>query len=166
MLPHKTFGDFVDKKKRDAIHQLKLVEQILQKHGMKTENFLETDKGDTYIFCYNPQKNTDFDGIRIYKIGESIAFRIQKESKTHPYGQAYQIPIEEMFQDFLTDKGSKPDEAGKKVMDSVVKEIRLFFNKCVDAEKNNNDNDDRDDQGNVSMRSQTTDYSALVYNKG
>lgn len=165
----KTFGDFVDKKKRDAVHQLKLIEKLLKKKGLKTENFLEREDGDDpYIFCFNPQKNTSFDGIRIYKIGKLIAFRIQKESKTHPFGQAYPIQIEEMYNDFLTDENAKPHDAGKKVIEAVAKEVRKFFEKCEDSEKDQRRNDieaQKDPGGNIAMRTGGTDYSALIYSK-
>jgi len=165
----KTFGDFVDKKKRDAKHQLELVEKLLKKKGLKTENFLDREGGDDpYIFCFNPQKNTSFDGVRIYKIGNFVAFRIQKESKTHPYGQAYSIQIEEMYNDFLTDKDAKPHDAGKKVIEAVAKEIKKFFEKCQEAEKDQRRDDvekQKDPSGNIAMRTQGTDYSSLIYSK-
>ena len=38
---NKSFGDFVDKKKRESIRQLRLVKQLLEHSGMKVDNFLE-----------------------------------------------------------------------------------------------------------------------------
>lgn len=166
----KTFGEFVNKQKRDSLKQLNLVEKLLKKMGLKTENFVEeNDSEDPYIFCYNPQKNTSFDGIRIYKIGKDIAFRIQKENKTHPYGQAYPIQIEEMFNDFMTEKDAAPHKAGQKVVEAVAKEVRRFFEKCVEAEKDirrSNIEMQKDPTGNIAMRNQGTDYSSLIYSKG
>ncbi len=165
----KSFGEFVDKKKREAIEQLRLVKQLLEKSGLRVDNFLETDsKDDPYVYCFSPSRNGSFDGIRIYKIGNQLAFRVQKEAKTHPYGSAYPLPIESMFSDFLSDEEVDQRQAGKKVMEAVVKEIRKFFEKSVEAEKEEREkmiDQEKDSQGNVLVRTTGTDYSSLVYNK-
>lgn len=162
----KSFGEFVDKKKRESIRQLKLLKQILEAKGMKVENFLESSEdAEPYIFCFNPTKSGSFDGIRIYKIGAHLAFRIQKENKTHPFGSAYQLPIEEMFHDFLTDEGTDELKAGKKVMEAVNKEIRNFFDKSIEAERENREKEVDKDKGSITLRTGGADYSALVYNK-
>jgi hypothetical protein len=135
---------------------------------MKVENFLSTDDDDhdPYIFCYNPTKTGSFDGIRIYKIGNDLAFRVQKESKTHPYGSAYPLPIETMFYDFLADKDVDEKKAGKKIIEAVGKEIRKFFEKSLEADREKRDSDiEKDTAGNVMVRTSGTDYSALVYSK-
>lgn len=166
----RSFGDFVDKKKRDALRQLGLIEQLLKKQGLRVESYLHNSEDDPYIFCYNPSRNASFDGIRIYKIADTIAFRIQKESETHPYGKAYQLPIEEMFQDFLQDEKIKEQEAGQKVIEAVSNEVRKFFDKSVEAERNERMKDIEgqrgDSNGNVMIRSTAgDDYSNLIYNK-
>ncbi len=160
---NKSFGEFVDKKQRDAIHQLELLEKALRKGGMKLESYLNEDDNDPYVFCFNPLKNGSFDGIRIYKIGDQIAFRIQKESKTHPYGRAYPLNIEEMFNDYLTDEGIKEHEAGKKVIESLTKEIRKFFDRCASIEKDERDSDISDDDSmQIAMKGSVSDYSTQV----
>jgi hypothetical protein len=164
---HRSFGDFVDKKKRESIRQLKLMKQVLEQNGLKVENFIDSqDSKEPYIFCYSTSKNGSFDGIRIYKIGSELAFRIQKESKTHPYGSAYSLPIESMFSDFLSDDGVNQTKAGKKIIESIGKEIKKFFDRSTDAEQSENEMDLEDmSGGNVLIRTTGTDYSSLVYNK-
>jgi hypothetical protein len=165
---HRSFGDFVDKKKRDSIRQLGLVKGLLERQGLKVENFLTTDddEQDPYVFCHNPSRTGSFDGIRIYKIGDDIAFRVQKESKTHPYGSAYPLPIESMFYDFLSDEGVDERKAGEKIIESVGKEIRKFFDKSVEADRDRREKDiEKEGGGNLLVRSSGTDYSAMVYNK-
>lgn len=171
----KTFGDFVNKKKRDALKELRLIEKMLKKHGLRVENHLEDIDGeDPYIFCYNTSKDGSFDGIRIYKIADSIAFRVQKESRTHPYGRAYPLEIEQMFNDFLEDEDTSEDKAGKKVIEAVVKEIRKFFEKSSEIERNDRKvafgDASAGDQpgggtGGIAIRQQGTDYSSLIYSK-
>lgn len=165
----RTFGDFVDKKKRESIHQLGLVRKLLEKQGFKVDNFLENADEEPYIYCFNPTKSGSFDGLRIYKIGDIISFRIQKENKTHPYGSAYAVPVEDMFQDFMSDEEIDEVRAGKRVMESVGKEIRKFFNKSIEAEKDEResmiDKDNSNANGALAVRTSGTDYSSLVYNK-
>lgn len=167
MIRHRTFGEFVDKKKRESIRQLKILGKLLEHNNMKVETFLEGGEDDPYIYCFNPSKNGSFDGLRIYKIGDQIAFRVQKENKTHPYGSAYPIPVEEMFQDFLSDEGIDEQGAGQKVIESVAKEVKKFFERSIDSEKNDRKAaiDKDKEKGDVLVRTTGTDYSALVYNK-
>jgi len=166
---HRSFGDFVDKKKRESIHQLRLVKSLLERSGMKVENFLEAedDTHEPYIFCHNPTKTGSFDGIRIYKIGTDLAFRVQKESKTHPYGSAYPLPIETMFYDFLSDDGVDERKAGQKIIESISKEIRKFFDKSAEADREEREKGvDNQGMGDVMVRNTGTDYSSMVYGKG
>jgi len=167
MIRQRTFGEFVDKKKRESIRQLKILSSLLEHSGMKVEKFLEGEEDDPYVFCFNPSKNGSFDGIRIYKIGDQLAFRIQKENKTHPYGSAYPIPVEDMFQDFLSDEGIDEQGAGKKVIESVAKEVKKFFERSIATEKDDRVSamDKDKDKGSVMLRTTGTDYSALIYNK-
>lgn len=165
---NRSFGDFLDKKKRDSIHQLEILKDLLERHGMKVENFLSTDGDDhdPYIFCHNTTKSGSFDGVRIYKVGTELAFRVQKESKTHPYGSAYPLPVETMFYDFLSDEGIDEKKAGEKIIEAVGKELRKFFEKSVEADRDQRDKEiEGASAGNVLTRSGGTDYSSLVFSK-
>jgi hypothetical protein len=158
-----SFGNFVDKKKRDTIKQLRLVGKLLHSQGMEVEEFLD-DMDEAYIFCLNPNKNSSFQGVRLYKIGGNIAFRIQKESKTHPYGRAYSVPIEDMFNDFMTDEKVNATKAGHRVIESVAFEMKRFFEKSVDAEKQQRSQGmDKNDGSGVLVTTTGTDYSSLIY---
>lgn len=160
------FGDFVNKKKRESIKQLGIVQQMLEKNGLKVESFLETDDGDDpYIFCHSHVKHNSFDGVRIYKIGNSLAFRVQKENKTHPYGAAYQLPVEEMFHDFMSDDGVDEMKAGKKIIESIGKEVRRFFDKSSEADKKNIEDSKGFANGDVAVRQSPMDYGSLINNK-
>jgi hypothetical protein len=161
----KSFGNFVDKKKRDGLNQLRIIEKLLRKEGMKVESFLEQER-DPYLFCENPKKDLNFEGVRIYKIGSSIAFRIQKESKTHPYGRAYPIPIEDMFNDFMTDEGVDEQRAGTMVIEAVGKELRRFFDMSLEADKENREaqSEDRASSSAVGAKASVSvvDYGNLI----
>jgi hypothetical protein len=160
-----SFGSFVDKKKREAIHQLGLLKNVLDEGGFKTENFLHDSDSDPYIFCYSPMNAGDFRGVRIYKIGDQIAFRVQKESKTHPYGAAYPLPVQEMFDSYLSDNISRK-KAGEKVIKAMCLEMRKFFEDSHKAERDERRHIlDKDSAGNVLIRSTGTDYSSLIHSR-
>jgi hypothetical protein len=53
--------------------------------------------------------------------------------KTHPFGKAYQLNLEEMFGDLLADHRN-PEEAGKQVIKAVTEEVKKFFDKTASAE--------------------------------
>lgn len=158
------FAEFIDKKEREAKKQLKIIEKILSSHGLKVKDNLDND--DPFLFVINPKKDTFFEGIRIYKIGNQLAFRIQKEEKTEPFGKAYGMDVEEMFTDLVADY--KPEEAGRKIILAVTTEVKKFFEKSSSAEKELRDKDlQRDPWGKVTVRSSDfgIDYSNLTYQK-
>lgn len=154
------FLEFIDRKQREAIKHLRLVERLLKKSGMQVSSFLEDE--DPYIFIKIPGKRLSFDGIRIYEIGDMIAYRIQKEEKTQPYGNAYLLDIEDMFNDYMSEN-MKEEEAGKKVIESVAEELTKFFKKSADAEEEIRGNGQ--DSSNLIIKSGGSDYSSTVLNK-
>lgn len=154
------FLEFVDRKQREAKKHLHLIEKLLQKGGMQVSSFLEEE--DPYIFLKFPSKGLSFDGIRIYEIGEMIAYRIQKEEKTHPYGKAYMLDIEDMFNDYMSEN-MKEEEAGHKVIESVVTELKKFFEKSMEAEEDLKNSGQ--DGLNIIVKAGGSDYASQVLNK-
>ena len=158
------FVEFIDKKEREAKKQLKIIEKVLIKDGFKVKEHLDND--DPFLFVFNPEKNTFFDGIRLYKIGNSIAFRVQKEENTEPFGKAYPMDVEEMFTDLVSEY--KPEDAGKRIILAIKTEVKKFFEKSAIAEREIRDKEfSRDPWGKVVVRSSDfgMDYSNLTYQK-
>lgn len=159
----------MDKKRREGLKQLSLLKQLLERTGMKTESFLDNGEVDEpYVFCWSPSGGSSFGGIRIYKLGNQIAFRVQKENKTHPYGSAYPLNVEEMFNDFISEEQVDEKKAGDMVIEHVAKEIKNFFEKSLNAERDEREgliDKEKEAAGSVLVRSTGTDYSSLVYNK-
>lgn len=153
------FLEYVTRKQREAKNHLKLIEKLLQKGDLQASSYLEDE--EPYIFVKSPIKNMSFDGIRIYEIGDMIAYRIQKESKTEPFGKSYLIDIEDMFNDFMGEN-MKEEEAGKKVVESVIVELKKFFEKSSKAEEElkNTDYDQ-----NLIVKAGYSDYASQVLNK-
>jgi hypothetical protein len=155
------FKEFVDKKQRDAVKHLKIIKAVLAHEGMHVESFFDDDP---HIFVNSHNRNLSFDGIRIYEIGGSFAFRVQKERDTHPYGRAYPLDIEEMFNDFISEDGNE-EKAGKRSMGALSHELKKFFKDSEKAEKIIRAGDilDRgEDEDGVLLRPTGSDYSVGI----
>jgi len=157
------FYEFVDAKQRKAKKHLELVKQLLERGGFQIVDKLE-ERNDPYIFVFNPEGNLSFEGVRIYEIGGDIAYRIQKEADTHPYGKAYSIPIEKMFNDLLGEDEMNDEKMAEEIAKSVIGEVKDFFKKSYDAEKKGPPQ--LDPLGQVHMRSTGTDYANQVTDVG
>jgi len=161
----RTFREFLGGKRREAQRQLHMVKETLKKGGFRVEDFLNERFDEPYIYCYNPEKDTSFKGVRIYKIGDKIAYRVQRESKTHPFGNAYLIDMDAIFNDLMSDGMTKKEQLGQKLMEEVVENIRAFFKESANAEKEEDRwDDDGDSMGMVHVRNPLGgDYSSQVH---
>jgi len=160
----RAFKDYLDHEQRKVIRQLKIVQKVLEHAGMKTEDF--TDLNDPnkqpFIFCLNTSGTKFFDGVRIYSIGDKLAYRVQKESQTHPFGRSYPLYIPEIFNDFLNEEGADPKKAGHKVIEEVPNILRRFFERSAQAEVELQNQEIRDKQDNNFRSTTGTDYSSIV----
>lgn len=157
------FKDFMKNKDRIGQKYLKILENVLKQGGLKVENFLDTE--EPYLFVYS-NKDLSFDGIRLYKIGDVIAYKTQKENNTHPYGQPYLLNVEDIFNDLISDD-KEPEKAGDLTAKYLVEELNKFFSKSFDAEENNNDSQisRADSLGRVVIDASGIDYAASILNK-
>lgn len=162
----RTFREFLGNKQREGKRQLHMLQKVLERSGFRVEDFLDEHFDEPYIFCYNPDKNTTFSGVRIYRIGDKIAYRVQRENKTHPFGTAYMLDLDAIFNDLMEDGITKKEELGKKVMEEVAKNLRSFFQESANAEKEDDKWDDQNDGalGMVHVRNPLGgDYSSQVH---
>ena len=155
----KTFNEFVNKKNLEGITHLELIRDALKKDGSDVGDHLKED--DPYLYVHNKNNKLSFDGVRVYKIGDLMAYRIQKEEKTHPYGKAYLLDVESMFNEFLEDMEEK--EAGERVIEEISNEFKNFFKKCAKLEKDFFK--DAGGLGQIIIKSTGTDYSNTVHRK-
>lgn len=130
------FSSFLDNKNKQARKELEVVRDILEDGEMEVVDFL--DSSSPYIFLKNSSEGLDFEGVRIYKVGSNLAYRVQREEKTAPYGEAYPLNIEEMFGDLITDVDEK--EAAEQIKKAVVAEFNNFFQKSSEAQQKINSN--------------------------
>jgi len=165
----RTFKDYMTLEDRKALKQLKIVQSLLEKGGLKVMDFTESENDQNpYIYVYNTASNKFFDGIRVYSIGKKLAFRVQKEERTHPFGSAYPLKIEEMFEDLVSEENVDQKKAGEKLIEEVPKMIKKFFERSSEAEKDIIDQDIIDKTDNTAGAPTTggTDYSYMVHRKG
>lgn len=160
----RSFHEFADRKKRECRKHLGLLKKLFEKTGFQVAEHLEED--DPYIYVKSTTKSQSFDGVRIYKLGDTVAYRVSKQEETHPYGKAYMLSVEDMFDDFISeyDEG----EAVKMVITEVSKEIKRFFEKSEEAEYELQTTQfDRmaTGHGQIMLRGGGTDYSNQVHTK-
>lgn len=123
------FSSFIDIKNKQTIKQLNILKEILSKE-FEISPYLEND--DPYIYL-KAKKETPFQGVRIYKIGSNWAYRIQNESETEPYGKAYPLDLEKMFEEIIPDMSE--EEAGGVIADALIEEFNIFFEKSAKLDK-------------------------------
>jgi len=125
------FSSFLDKKNKQAVRELGIVRDILSEGDFKVEDFLKEES--PYIFVNCTGGGLDFEGVRVYKVGSNLAYRVQKESKTEPYGEAYSLNIEDLFSDLISDMSE--DEAAEEIKKAVMEEFENFFQKSAKAQE-------------------------------
>jgi hypothetical protein len=155
------FNEFVNHRERESRDHLKLIEKILKsgKDSLKVKSFLSED--DPYLFVYAPNENFTFEGIRVYPIGDTYAYKIQNAEDTQPFGKAYSLDLEKMFADHMSDN-IESDEAAKRVSENVKREINRFFELTGKAEEELAGT--KPDSGYV-LKTGGSDYSSLIFNK-
>lgn len=125
------FSKFIDKKNSQARKELSVIRDILEEGDLKVEDFLKDES--PYLYLHNPDRNLDFDGVRIYKVGSNLAYRIQRESKTAPYGTSYSLNIEEVFGDLISEMDE--EKAAKKIKKALLEEFKNFFKQSLEAQE-------------------------------
>ena len=160
-----TFNEFVDKKVHEEKRQLKIVSKALQQGGFGVKEHIDED--EPYVFILNNVAKLSFDGVRLYGIGGSLAYRVQKEERTHPYGKAYPLDLEEYYNDMISDN-KKTEEAAKEIIKGVNEELKNFFVKSAKAEEEIQDRQVQksDPLGKVVIKSTGTDYSNTLHSTG
>ena len=155
--------DYFNKRDREGVEHLKILKKVFDQAHLEVADHLNAEK--PYLFIKDPDKNCSFDGIRIYVIGDSVAYRIQKESDTHPYGKAYGLDVEGMYYDLISDKMDE-DKAGDKMVKAIVHQVKKFFERSAEAERDLRAAEldgSGDPMGRVLVKSTGTDYSNLIY---
>lgn len=145
------FNEFVDQKERKAQDHLSIVKMMLDKNGFEVIDKLK-ENNDPHLYVYSDNKGLSFNGVRIYEIGGEVVYRIQKEVDTHPFGKAYPLPIQTLFDDLSSSDKLESNEIGQEIIDSVVEELKSFFANSYEVETKGS-SDKIDPLGSVFQRS-------------
>lgn len=154
------FVEFVDRKQRESRRQLRIVKKILERGDFDVKGHFEGD--EPFVWVKSNNKKLPFEGVRVYQIGDQIAYRVQNLEGTEPYGRAYPLNIEQMFNDFMGENMSE-EKAGERVIKAVVNEIEKFFKKSAEATEEIRTGQ-KDGVGTI-VKTGGTDYSAMVLNR-
>lgn len=150
------FSAFVDRKTERARSELAVVRDVLGSGGIKVEDF--TKGRDPYLFVHPTSDGLDFGGVRIYKIGGDMAYRLQNEAETQPYGKSYQMDIEGMFEEIISD--TDEEKAAEQVKKAVVEEIKSFFDRSLKAQEKLGG--EFDPQSKIVVPGRSTDLSNMM----
>ena len=160
-----SFMEFVDHKQREGRRHLVILEKALKRQQVGVKAFLEEDA--PYLYVPAPEENLSFGGVRVYQIGDTIAYRVQKKEDTLPFGRPYLLDVEEMYEDFMSDD-IKEEEAAKRVVETIADEIQKFFKRSKKAEEDFRDIDfdkQLDGAGKIVLKNTGSDYSNNIFNK-
>lgn len=148
------FSSFLDKKTNEMRRQLRIIKDIMTESDLKVDDHL--DSKEPYLFVSGDGKGLEF-GVRVYKVGSDIAYRIQRRKDTQPYGEAYPLNIESGFSELISDM--KEEEAAEKIKKAVVDDIKLFFKKSNDAQNELMTSGSDDGTGRVIITASNGDLS-------
>lgn len=145
------FASFLEKKSEESKKQLEIIRDVLVEGEFEISDF--TKERDPYIFCKSNKQDLDFEGIRIYKIGSSIAYRIQNESQTEPYGKAYSLNVEKAFENLISDMNE--EKAAERIKKLIIQELNSFFEESQKAQEKIN-------AGNLDAQSQLITRNSVI----
>lgn len=162
------FSSFIDVKNKEIIQKLKVLSKVVGQE-FDVKEFLE-DVENPYLYV-SPKKSMDlpFDGVRVYQIGSSFAYRVQNENKSEPYGSAYPLNIEQAYEDLTPDMQGV--ELAKTISDIVIEEFDKFFDHSAKAEvdqravlfSRNPVSKNKDVSNQVTVGRALGDYSNSIY---
>lgn len=154
------FFEYSIKKDRENKRRLNIMFNVLKENGFNPKKHIDSDS-DHYIFVPTLNKKTSFEGIRIYPIAETFAFRVQKMEKTEPYGKAYDLSVEDIFNDLMSENIGE-EKAGKETAHIICTEIKDFFEKSVKAEELLANSEE---ESGIAFRTTSSEFSNLYFSK-
>lgn len=162
------FNEYVNRHHFMSKKRLRLLMNVLQKDGLKVEDFTHDDH-EPYIFVFSYPLATTFEGIRFYMRGDILAFKTQKKPETQPYGEAYELDLQTMLMDIFENEKDKSEKNITKVLLKLIgREIRDHFKKAKAAEQDlltGQVVDDKKNAGQIVIKNNGTDYSNTVFSK-
>lgn len=132
----KVFKEYHDQVHFDIMNKLQLVKKVFEKCGFRVDDFTKEDS--PYVFLYAPLQNLSFKGVRVYFIGDNLGFRVAKMPETLPYGTAYSLHFQDVFDEILDNSGKNSDKEKTKLLREFCKvigdQMRKFFKDTKKAE--------------------------------
>lgn len=161
----KTFLEYqVHRIKQDNPKRLQTLKKCLVKSGLFVDDFTEGD--DCHIFVTAKPSPQEFEGIRIYCLGNICSYRVQKLKDTEPYGKSYLLDLQKTFDDILEEKGMKASnkDCVEALIERIGKEIRDFFAQSMkDEDEYYQSEIGSDPAGSMVLPAYSQDYSSSVY---
>lgn len=154
-----TFNEFVFRQTREAQKHLEIVKKLLEQNNFKVKDHTK-DNDDPFLFVSSPEHNLSFGGIRVYQIGDDIAFRPQKGPENQAYGLAQSLDVQEIYTDLL-DEDIPSEKMAETLIHAIVNKLNSFFEKAKEAEQEK-PGGILDPLNRAYIRSNGTDYANKV----
>jgi hypothetical protein len=165
----KTFLEYqIHRIKQDNPKRLKTLMKVLIQSGLFVNDHTEDE--DCHLFVTAMPPPQEFEGVRIYCLGNICAYRVQKLKDTEPYGKSYLLDLQKTFDDILEERGMKT--SNKDVVEAFIerlgKELRKFFKTSIKDEdefiQSQMDAEDKSDPASAMvLPAYSPDYSSSVY---
>jgi hypothetical protein len=102
--------------------KLKLLLQAIKAAGLVAIDHTDNEK-DPHIFLKAFPQPEEFDGVRVYILGHIVAFRVQKNEGTSPYGKAYLLDMQKIYEDLLEEEDPNTEEEKRETLKKLVRKI-------------------------------------------
>jgi len=128
-----TFFEFFKRDEYESRKHLKLLKKVFSDDGMYSIDFTDGEHEEPYIYVAAPS-DVSYQGLRVYQKGNILAFRVQKNPKTVPYGTPVEIKIQNILDKILMDVDNE-DDAVENLNKEICKIVKDFFKQTKTAEE-------------------------------
>jgi hypothetical protein len=150
------FFDYINQSEMQAHRKLKIISDLLKSQQIKNKLFNSDQEPHIFVFSTNP--DTYFQGVRVYPIANSVAFKVQNKINTHPYGKPYLLDFEKMYNNLMGQKDASEEDCAKSIIDYICTELKKFFTMSAKYQYEKNPENIK-----LMVRSQGTDYSTKLF---
>ena len=126
--------DDPDRKKRDDLRKLHLLERLIKRGGMTAKLFPKKNRPYLYVWSHLPGMRG---GAKVYQEGDQITYKFQSspgEKQNHDqYETARVLPIQQMFLDFQAESDKTEVQVAMQLADEVARRFKSFFSETRKA---------------------------------
>lgn len=128
-----------ERKRRDDLQKLRLLERLIKRGGMTAKLFEKKDRPYLFVWSHIPGMRG---GAKIYQEGEEIAFKFQTgprdkgvdgRAATDQYETARTLPVQQIFLDNQAESDKTEMQVAIAMADEVARRLKNFFKEMATA---------------------------------